>query len=423
MKLLYLGAALFLLLACGCKKADPLPPDTSNVHQQIDWPGLASTPWPMFMHDPQHTGRSPSQGPDRAVVQWRFDATNSVYSSPVVDIDGTVYVGSEDANLYAVNADGSLKWKFVTNGPIVTSPLISSDGTIFVVQGQGQSSAPSALFALGRSGTLKWKFDLDGIPIGSSPTISKDGKTVYVASGIPISHTTKLYAINNDGNLHWTFGGTSGGDDIYVHTPSFSLDGKTLYVSGTQKVFGLDTSGNKVWEYSTGHASSSSAVDDQGNVYFSGPEILCLTPTGSLIWSYALTSSEPYPMPGIGWDGSIFVVSSEAGPPWGSYLHAFNKTGSLKWTQFVGAFSEANPVSDNDGVVYVGSDGRFPGGVAHDSTSVFAINPNGVYKFRLVLHNIDGSVPDITSTPAIGLGKTLYVGCDRPHGESLFSIH
>jgi outer membrane protein assembly factor BamB len=31
-----------------------------------------------------------------------------------VAADGTIYVGSEDNNLYAINPDGSQKWKFTT---------------------------------------------------------------------------------------------------------------------------------------------------------------------------------------------------------------------------------------------------------------------------------------------------------------------
>jgi large repetitive protein len=54
-----------------------------------------------------------------------------VGSSPAVDVDGTIYVGSDDHNLYAVNPDGSLKWLFPA-GPIVySSPAVDVDGTIY----------------------------------------------------------------------------------------------------------------------------------------------------------------------------------------------------------------------------------------------------------------------------------------------------
>ncbi len=50
--------------------------------------------------------------------------------SPVINTDGTVYVGSEDTYLYALNNDGTLKWKYQTGRSIViASPAIGADGT------------------------------------------------------------------------------------------------------------------------------------------------------------------------------------------------------------------------------------------------------------------------------------------------------
>ena len=53
-------------------------------------------------------------------------------SSPAIGSDGTIYVGSYDINLYAINPDGSKKWEFDTLAGVVTSPAIGSDGTIYV---------------------------------------------------------------------------------------------------------------------------------------------------------------------------------------------------------------------------------------------------------------------------------------------------
>jgi hypothetical protein len=54
--------------------------------------------WPMFGHDPQHTGRSKYKGAQRAVTKWQFKTGDAVWSSPAI---GTVYVGSHDTYLYA----------------------------------------------------------------------------------------------------------------------------------------------------------------------------------------------------------------------------------------------------------------------------------------------------------------------------------
>ena len=56
-------------------------------------------------------------------------------SSPAIGADGTIYVGSEDDNLYALTdngTSGSLKWKYATGIVIESSPALGADGTIYV---------------------------------------------------------------------------------------------------------------------------------------------------------------------------------------------------------------------------------------------------------------------------------------------------
>ena len=81
----------------------------------------------------------------------------SCSSSPAVGADGTIYVGSDDGNLYAVNPDGSQKWKwFETSFPysVRSSPAVGADGTIYV-------GSDVVLYAVNLDGSQKWKFELD----------------------------------------------------------------------------------------------------------------------------------------------------------------------------------------------------------------------------------------------------------------------
>ena len=59
---------------------------------------------------------------------WSFKTATNINSSPAIGSDGTVYVGSNDDNLYAINPDGSNKWIYKTGGNVESSPAISSDG-------------------------------------------------------------------------------------------------------------------------------------------------------------------------------------------------------------------------------------------------------------------------------------------------------
>ena len=54
-------------------------------------------------------------------------------SSPAIGSDGTVYVGSDDKKLYAINGKSGVKlWEFETGGFVNSSPAIGSDGTVYV---------------------------------------------------------------------------------------------------------------------------------------------------------------------------------------------------------------------------------------------------------------------------------------------------
>ncbi len=80
------------------------------------------------------------------------DPWDCYLSSPVV-WNGTVYFGSGDGNVYALDATaGTLKWQFKTGDVVHASPAIA-DGALFI------GSWDSYFYALdAASGALKWKF-------------------------------------------------------------------------------------------------------------------------------------------------------------------------------------------------------------------------------------------------------------------------
>ena len=79
--------------------------------------------WWMFHHDRQHTGCSPftiSAGSPAA--KWAFLSADWVVSSPTFGAAHDFYVGSYDANLYALNPDGTVQWAFPTGSLISLRP-------------------------------------------------------------------------------------------------------------------------------------------------------------------------------------------------------------------------------------------------------------------------------------------------------------
>ena len=73
-----------------------------------------------------------------------------LFSSPAVATDGTIYVGSTDTRLYALDPNGNIKWIYETGDQLVASPAIGSDGTVYI------GSADRQLYAINPDGTLKW---------------------------------------------------------------------------------------------------------------------------------------------------------------------------------------------------------------------------------------------------------------------------
>lgn len=91
------------------------------------------SPWPRFRRDIQGTGLSSVIGSASDTLLGTFPTGGAVESSPAIGADGTVYVGSTDDYLYAIDPmDGTKKWSFATGAAIYSSPAIGADGTIYV---------------------------------------------------------------------------------------------------------------------------------------------------------------------------------------------------------------------------------------------------------------------------------------------------
>ena len=126
--------------------------------------------------------------------QWAFESSDGVFSSPTV-VDGTVYVGSNDETLYAVDADtGEQEWAFTQPSGLVRSSPTVVGGTVYV------GSNDETLYAVDAdTGEQEWAFTQPSGAVFSSPTVV--GGTVYVGS-----NDETLYAVNvTTGEQEWAF--------------------------------------------------------------------------------------------------------------------------------------------------------------------------------------------------------------------------
>lgn len=89
-------------------------------------------PWQMFRSDLRHTGQSAYKGAQTNTLKWSYKIDTRITSSPSIASDGTIYFGSVDSRLYAINPDGTTKWAFQAGSEITASPALGEDGTIYV---------------------------------------------------------------------------------------------------------------------------------------------------------------------------------------------------------------------------------------------------------------------------------------------------
>lgn len=128
---------------------------------------------------------------------WRFQTNRWVRSSPAV-VDGTVYLGSADNYVYALDAEtGNCDWRFQTEGRVNTSPMIASDevyvGTSMYKNPDNNLSEPeSFLYSIdAATGNGTWRFKMKGSVV--SPVMA-DG-VIFVSSDNYTTDEYKLYAL------------------------------------------------------------------------------------------------------------------------------------------------------------------------------------------------------------------------------------
>ncbi len=345
--------------------------------------------WSMFRGTPQHTGRSLYLGSQQGSLKWVFNAGDALHSSPAIAPDGTIYVGSNDGNIYAVNPDGSLKWNYATSGAVLSSPAIGADGTIYTGSNDGK------IYGLNSDGTLKWSY-LTISEVGSSPIIDPISGVIYVASAYDSSWHGRMYAFYPDGTLKWVFNPNTPGSWI-LSSPAVGSDGVILfgdYTNPSSIFWALNPNGTELWHTiipSNGENDiySSAAIDSSGMIYFgegsSNNRLVSLYPNGTIAWFYSAGESINS-SPALGSDGTIYFGSSDG------KLYAVTQEGTLKWAYSTGAEIYSSPAIGADGSLYVGSnDGK-----------IYAFSSEGILKWS---YATGGS---IDSSPSIGADGTLY---------------
>ncbi|WP_310918632.1 PQQ-binding-like beta-propeller repeat protein [Haloarcula saliterrae] len=214
-------------------------------------------------------------------LEWRFDGVDDSVGQPLGDsvsgpsvasdgsfgpvassvtvVDNTVYVGTTEGTLHALDAwTGRQRWQFDDpEGPLFSSPTVHED-TVYV------GSDDETLYAVdATTGERDWSFNEPDGPVASSPTVHDD--TVYVGS-----EDETLYAVGAaNGTFEWAFSElpSEGPEDVFS---SPTVAGGTVYVgSEDSAVYGIDAETGRetaTFDTPTGSVRSSPVVVD-GTLY------------------------------------------------------------------------------------------------------------------------------------------------------------
>jgi parallel beta-helix repeat protein len=363
--------------------------------------GLADTAWPKSGGDVFNTGQSNYSGPEVNTTLWNYTTGGSISSyCPVIGSDGTIYIGSSDNKLYALNVDGTVKWTYtliyILIGAHVKALSIGADGTIYATT----SDSDNRLYALNPDGTLRWAYKTPGNNIGT-PTVAADG-TIYFGCT-----DGNLYALYNNGTVKWTY---KAGPTVYCTGggPVIGSDGTIYFESGEEynnygRLHALNPDGTLKWKYTIGgNLQGSPTISPDGTIYVGGIDgtFYAFNPDGNLKWTYKTGETAYNPAiygAAIGYDGTIYFGTQ------GGNLYAVNIDGTQKWTYAVGGTLQGSPIIGADGTIYVGS----------SNGMMYAFNPDGTIIWT---YTTGGG---IYGSAAIGANGTLYFGSED---KNLYAI-
>lgn len=372
---------------------------------RYDIPLDPRSPWPKFRANALQNGRSPVEPQVNASLRpWTFATGKGIFSSPVVDAAGTVYIGSADHTFYAIREDGTLKWKFTTGEIIDSSALLDNRGRVYFGSGDGH------VYSLDRGdGELLWSCAAHSVDEVEEQFDLQTYNVNWFEGNIAMLPDGTLIA-PNDNYLVYEIDRTTGlretqyiANEMIWSLPAVNVKTERIFFGSQymalRNVFCYDTGdGNREW-VSGGLGSNAaspllSSRAENGVVIIGGYDGYVRAyaqDSGKELWKRGLRG-HIYSSPGQLSDGTIIQPSAD-----GTVYALEPSTGKVKWAYDTLEPIRSSPAIDAKDRIYVGSgEGR-----------LFCINPDGTLRWSYLC--IDGRRNDLNSSPALG-EKGVYIG-------------
>ncbi len=284
---------LLLFLSSGCKKDSPTEPQPTKppgYQEDIPWPSLADSPWPMFQHDPQFTGRSKYIGPSCGIITSTIETSGYQNGYLTIDELNNIYFVSsfsrDSVNLNTVvlnkySIGGKLLWhKNIAsslNPEIFSSPLISRTNQVF------SASFGGNFFIIDSSGNA-----INSLPLNDQVLTGGAGIIIDKNSNLYFSGMKGLYSLDRDLNIKWML------PEYPRSCVLFSPDGNTLYTSSQNYVSALDLNGNIKWSLNNfgNWVNRYPLIDNSENIYILNDSVFACINNGNIVWKFNLKIDE-----------------------------------------------------------------------------------------------------------------------------------
>ncbi len=352
----------------------------SNLERSVPLNGLFE--WPMFRHDLNNSGYSPSLAPDDDTVLWSKYIGDWVDSNPTLKderlyIVGDNYAGVGGADLWCLNPfTGDEIWKtnipdeFVFGSPTVANDRVYVLGTYFNLYCYDANN-----------GDLLWDFESYG---HCGPMVV--GDKLYF--GCSLGDKNGFYCLN-----------ATTGEIIWVHDPTTSyqactpaiVDGK-VYIGNGWYFYCLNAeTGAEIWN-SPDKSDWGSAAVFNNRVYTNYDKLYCLdAENGDELWTYP--NGDIHCSPAIAY-GNVYVGNDDG------KVYCFDpETGDLIWESIsIGYMVNDVAVADDKVFIPVGGLGTLSKLVCLDA-----------YSGEVIWDGPFGGTYGTYSAPAVAYGN-VYVG-------------
>jgi outer membrane protein assembly factor BamB len=313
-------------------------------------------------------------------VAWMHPTGGPVRTGAAISVDGgTVYIGSDNGSVYALDAATGRPTRMFRTGGAVSGVTVAGPTLL-----AGSADRTVHAFATGNLG-VNWTSAAAGAAIAGAPTAG--GGSVYAGSD---DHY--VYALDlNTGQRIWRqqTGGT------VVAGPPQGTTGVVWAGSLDGDMYALDTSTGAVgWRFAAGGAVTSAPLATVPSVYFgagNGDLYSVSFPalgssSGQVFWHFATDGAiQGTPV----YNGEVIYAATAHGTVYAVGL----ESGTLLWSLPVGGPVRGGPAL-RDGVLYVGCDDGY----------LYAIDTStGAVRWR---HKTGGAI----QSPILVVGDLVYFG-------------